>query len=252
MPPSPRLLSRAALGAWPHLLTGVVATLCTAWVLPRINVTSDPGPQLPSIVPFVDTSTLPGGGPPDPASSPAVRISRHRLHDRFAISPGDDGRFWPWHGCVQTEVVIGQSVDARPFSLPASVVAAPPSGEEASFAGIHTILSGWPFRALAGEVWIPTGDAPLPYEIRHALSAGGPRAEYSRLFPLRPIPLGLLLDILLWACVSRAAALVARALMRGRRARRGLCPSCGHGLDPRASTPVTCPECGAAAQPGAV
>jgi hypothetical protein len=252
MPPSPRLLSRAALGAWPHLLTGVVATLCTAWVLPGVNVTSDPGPHLPSIVPFVDTSTLPGGGPRDPASSPAVRISRHLLHDRFAISPGDDGRFWPWHGCVQTEVVIGQSVDARPFSLPESVVAAPPSGEEASFVGIHTILSGWPFRALAGEVWIPTGNSPLPYEIRHALSVGGSRAEYSRLFLLRPLPLGLLLDILLWACVSWAVALMAWALTRGRRVRSGLCPSCGHSLDPRASTPVTCPECGALAQSDAV
>jgi hypothetical protein len=148
--------------------------------------------------------------------------------------------------------VIGQSVDARPFSLPASVVAAPPGGEEAAFVRIDSILSGWPFRALAGEVWIPTGDSPLPYEIRHALSAGGSRDDSSRLFPLRPIPLGLLLNILLWACVSWAVALVARALMRGRRARRGLCPSCGHSLDPRASTPVTCPECGAAAQPGAV
>jgi hypothetical protein len=52
------------------------------------------------------------------------------------------------------------------------VVEAPPSGEEARFVRIDTVLAGWPFRALAGEVWFPMTFCAFRYEVRNALPLG--------------------------------------------------------------------------------
>ena len=231
MKPRLRLLACALIGAWPHVLIGLMATLLTAWVLPRMTVTGQSArTDRSTIVPFIDTSTLQAGGAPDPARAPSVRIQRYGLQDRFTASPSELG-----HGGRGTEAYSRRSGLRNPSSRDCSRCPRqwsrlrPVAKRHASFGSTPSLPVG-AFRALAGEVWFPMTFCAFRYEVRNALTLGGSRGGDQRLLPLRPIPLGLLLDTLLWTCVSWVAALVAGALMR-RRARSGRCTSCGHRLD---------------------
>ncbi len=119
--------------------------------------------------------------------------------------------------------------------------------------GIHR--AGWPFRALqyqldesaASRFMAPTARPRWALVVPPRLIV--PRFLSDCPLPLRPLPVGFVLDTLIYASIviPLAAWLAARVRARARR-RRGLCPSCGY---PVGVSPV-CTECGAAIRGPAV
>ncbi len=61
-----------------------------------------------------------------------------------------------------------------------------------------------------------------------------------RTIPLRPIPIGLLISILVWAPACYLVMRVVRRFIRARRRGRGLCTICGYDIRELSA----CPECG--------
>jgi hypothetical protein len=159
--------------------------------------------------------------------------------------------------------------NGRARRAPVSVVRTPPTEQRASWGRIDTGLAGWPFRAFASEAWYrapragsapagalsstPTGEFAGGYE-------GMPEFHWNAhigmvhgmhiLVPLRPLAVGILLDVLFWATVSWCAIAGPIEFRRRRRARYGRCPGCGYAVGGHeVRRPAHCPECGAAFTP---
>jgi hypothetical protein len=120
------------------------------------------------------------------------------------------------------------------------------------------VAYGWPFRAMKYQyTWTthPMGFSGRLYYF-DSMSGGvllgqpgrgvGSAAWYGELraLPLRPIPLGFALNVLLLCAVIAVPPWLHGMYRRRRRRRRGLCGICGYDLRGHAGEARTCPECG--------
>lgn len=127
------------------------------------------------------------------------------------------------------------------------------TAERGAYSSICTSLMGWPFRAMAAEVWEPRvalsafgGGFQLPAPERRWCLPITRRDREDVLLPLRPVWGGFAANTAIfagvWWCVL-GVPVVTRAWWReGRRLRRGRCPECGYDL--RWDMKAGCGECG--------
>jgi len=105
---------------------------------------------------------------------------------------------------------------------------------------------GWPMRSMMCDRWMRIRGVAIP--IRHEIREGivldsglwpslGPKA-----LPLRPIPLGFVLNSLIYAAALWLLIPGPFVLRRSLRCHRGRCISCGYDL--RGTEHERCPECG--------
>lgn len=108
----------------------------------------------------------------------------------------------------------------------------PPSG--GAIASCTTIVAGWPMRCLRG-FRVDILDTGVGNEV-------GMIHIGNRRVPVLPIPLGLIVDFMLYAVLIGSVGRVLTKYRRRFRARRGLCKYCGY--DVRQGEGRPCPECG--------
>jgi hypothetical protein len=114
---------------------------------------------------------------------------------------------------------------------------------------------GWPLRALwcwdNSEVTIyPPGDEGVGFEFGKPRTEGGISLppwtgapwQMWRALPLRPIWLGLIANMIVFALLWALMILTADRIRQARRLKRGLCPRCAYDL--RGQRELHCPECG--------
>lgn len=232
---------RRAGRAAPFILSGVVVTLLSAWVLPTllvmrgIAVTQAPiaiWHRAPTDGEWVD-------------AGPRLEVRRGAFADWYIAEPpnGPAGAGAPKWPDRDLEDSLGAS-----RSVPSGVVAAPPDGEAAAWHRIDTGLTGWPFRAFASEAWFPidaTGARALVPDFRWNFHVGLVDGDHV-LVPLRPRPFALLLDIAFWATVCWCLVAGPREWRRRRRTKYGRCVECGYAIGRfDVKRPERCPECGA-------
>lgn len=103
---------------------------------------------------------------------------------------------------------------------------------------------GFPFRALRCEIhWEAQRSNVVTYRAEDGIVLPDFANGEARALPLMPIPLGFLLDAVVYAVAGRGMVELARRSRRWLRARRGRCSRCGYdlsGLPPGRA----CPECG--------
>lgn len=233
-------LTRRSAKSWRFALSGVALTLFVAWGLPLLLAARGIGPA-------DSPMSLWHRGPASElwdGRAPSLSVRRSAFSDWYIAEPvrtAVDGRtHWP-------DVDL-EDANGRARSAPRSVVIAPPTEQSASWGRIDTGLAGWPFRAFASEAWYPRGREetyqPLP-EFRGNAHLGLVLGQHI-LVPLRPLPLGILLNICFWATVSWCAIAGPRAIRSHRRAKYGRCPKCGYEVGKHeVKRPGICPECGA-------
>lgn len=243
--PWPRRLRRI----WPHAAVGAVMTLVMAWALPLALASRGVGPM--SARPIDWFRIRAHAAVAGPEHGAGVTVRRTALADLYAAFPSrraNDGFIdWPL-GPLQTfdDWNLGRTNTHTP---PWAVRLEPAKDEYGSWDRIDTHLAGWPFRAFAAESWHREGGRlgvegmPL---YRQALVLGVTGGE-SVLVPLRPLPIGIALDILFWASCSWIALAAPREFRRRRAALYERCGGCGFSVDVHAvHRPSACPRCGAA------
>jgi hypothetical protein len=108
---------------------------------------------------------------------------------------------------------------------------------------------GWPCRCLWGvmESYHPrtsfSSPPPLLWGLYFYFRQINPNTSYSRAVPYAPIPVGLIVDGLVWATPWWFALVGIRRARRWNRRRRNYCPRCNYNLAGLASG-SKCPECG--------
>ncbi len=111
------------------------------------------------------------------------------------------------------------------------------------YSTVVLIRTGWPWRAMKGEVWCSRGVR--QYEHRWLWEAGSNRRD-PILVPLRPIWRGFALNVIVvssaWWWAMRIPVLQLSWWQAGRRLRCGCCPACGYDL--KWNLGGGCPECG--------
>lgn len=140
------------------------------------------------------------------------------------------GRDWSSLSARQAELLV-ESVDPQPVRGRSHIQLAP-SGESLR---IHR--SGWPLRSFIGWRYEP----PLPPRSRHYLIVVGEDPERYRFIPIAPLPLGFLLDTLLFGSVPIVLWCFGRIAQRTLRRLRRRCPNCAY---PLLQDRSRCPECG--------
>jgi len=279
-------LARWFAKAWPYLLSGVAITLFMSWGLPLLLASRGIGPANAPISmwrPAAAASTS-GAGVDGSFSGagPTLEVRRSAFSDWYIALPREPARGQAREDArgqaredasdsAHTHWPEGRLEDSngRARRAPASIVRTPPTEQRASWGRIDTGLAGWPFRAFASEAWYrapragaapagalsstPTGEFAGGYE-------GMPEFHWNAhigmvhgmhiLVPLRPLAVGILLDVLFWATVSWCAIAGPIEFRRRRRARYGCCPGCGYAVGRHeVRRPARCPECGAAFTP---
>jgi len=108
---------------------------------------------------------------------------------------------------------------------------------------------GWPLPALGGGFLIRWRGDRVPEVTKYSsvlldpIAAGDLNSWKSvRVIPLRPLPLGFLVNTAIYALAAWIVMTVPPTIRRSIRRRRGLCPQCGHTL----AGMTRCPECGVA------
>ena len=225
--------------ASPFLVSGIALTLFMAWGLPLLLAARGIGPTDAPM-------SLWARGPSSEIWSdhaPILTVRRSAFSDWFVAecvkSPSDGRTYWP-----DTDL---EDSNGRARFAPWPVITAPPTEQSSLWGRIDTGLAGWPFRAFASEAWFPAvttgGYEPMP-EFRwnaHIGMIGGQHV----LVPLRPLPFGILLDVLFWSTVSWCAIAAPREFRRRRRVKYGQCAACGYKLGGHeVKRPERCPECG--------
>lgn len=124
---------------------------------------------------------------------------------------------------------------------------ATPRSNDSSLYHIDTAGHGWPLRALASESWLyrvppdPVGNVWREDLRWNLVLLTLPRGRI--IMPLRPVPLGLVVNTCFFAAAALSVTFCTRTLRRTMRRRRGQCAECGYSLiDIALSSP--CPECG--------
>lgn len=248
-PAEPRLWRPRFRRLWPHAAVGCVVTLVLAWALPLALASRGVGPM--SARPVDWYLVRPHAAHTTPELGAGVTVRRTALADLYVAFPSQrapDGRVdWPTEP-LQTydDWNLRRDITHTP---PWSVRREPARDEYGSWDRIDTQLTGWPFRAFAAELWHREGGR-LGHEgmpqYRHALVLGVQGGE-SVLLPLRPLAVGLALDVLFWTTCSWIALVAPREFRRRRAERYERCAECGFTVGPReVRRPDACPECGTA------
>lgn len=153
----------------------------------------------------------------------------------------DDQRWWQEHapsgftaGPIEIDFVTG-------FGVRSSFMSVQPPG---ALPGNHVFVTrtGWPVQCTGGEVWVDRSS-----EAQHRRSVVYTPTKYpfarSQVLPLRPLWIGLIVNAFVFGVLAFGGLRAARAIIRIRRSRLGLCRNCRCPL--REGT--TCSECGWAA-----
>lgn len=102
--------------------------------------------------------------------------------------------------------------------------------------------SGFPFRSSWGWKRVNLTGPPFVLEEGGLITLRGLPRGPDHVLPYLPLWRGLILNTLFYAAIWWALLAVPRLIRRTRRARKGLCRSCGYDMRGLANTP--CPECG--------
>jgi hypothetical protein len=248
-PTAPRAWRPRFRRLWPHAAVGCVVTLVLAWALPLALASRGVGPM--SARPVDWYLVRPHAVHTTPELGAGVTVRRTALADLYVAFPSQrapDGRVdWPTEP-LQTydDWNLRRAITHTPSW---SVRLEPARDEYGSWDRIDTQLTGWPFRAFAAELWHREGGR-LGHEgmplYRHALVLGVQGGE-SVLVPLRPLAVGLALDVLFWTTCSWIALVAPREFRRRRAERYERCAQCGFTVGAReVRRPDACPECGTA------
>jgi len=237
---------RRALG---FLGAGVAITLLLAWGVPVLLSLRGIGPQA-NPAPLQLASVGPDS--PPAWAGPALVASRGIFSDSIRATRTEAGawptppfeRFSSVHQAPAPRDLHGAW--SRMDSVPTGWSVAPdPAEDPQRWHTIWSTLTGLPFRCFAGEARHPRADGEGPCVVLGAAEVGRLMGE-PVLLPLRPLAVGLALDVAVWSAVAWSAVAFPAAWRRRRREKHGRCGSCGHELDPHAtSRPERCPECAA-------
>lgn len=121
-----------------------------------------------------------------------------------------------------------------------------PTTDETVFEYRTAVAAGWPFRCVWCEQHALVGTKddlrrlPTTGFFRTSAVPLNGRPDIPRVLPLRPIPLGLAANTVLYAATMLACGFGASWLRRLVRRRRGCCEQCGY----RCVAVGPCPECG--------
>jgi hypothetical protein len=163
---------------------------------------------------------------------------------------------WFDEGTVAYNGPIG---DGAPWRLvPSWAPSLHPAHHSPSSSQVHSaiaVASGWPMYAVQASAYCaspPFTYAPVPSTLvelqggalRRAprVLSGGQFWPQGALIPLRPSPIGLAVNALVFAAVIALALRLGRLALRAHRRRRLRCPFCGYSR--RLLPTDRCPECG--------
>lgn len=246
-PSIPRLLLTLALGT--------LTTIAVAWALACANIPTPGIGSSQTIHPTRGQVSYPHiGGPKN-----GLKVSGFFATGRVSIAASAHGPDYPlllgsamyfYHEAhVPPDELVPRSL--RSITIPWLVDPAQtpwPRGDDQDWCSVEA--SGFPFLALASihrrtpsltreHAW----SIPLPGNRMRTLGerSYGPSAPCT--LPLRPLPLGFLLDTLLFAAGWYALLFLHSALRRTLRRRRNQCPHCGYSRG-GISSETPCPECG--------
>ncbi len=153
----------------------------------------------------------------------------------------DRERGWRLHGAAVADAFRGES--------PGWMLDTKRENPDANF--MDLVRAGWPLRCVEGLAWIDYANRLHPPRRTESLieerRVQAPLLGEMRLIaPLRPIPVGLAADTLvfaaLWALVGVGGRGGARFGLRSVRRQRGRCPKCAYDL--KRDFASGCPECG--------
>lgn len=103
--------------------------------------------------------------------------------------------------------------------------------------------SGWPLRVLMYTEWSYMTQMPQPHFVDAYVVPWGARQRFlPSVFPLRPLLIGLFVDLLFWSVAALFVCDAFSALFRWSHRRPGCCANCGYDL--RGSVEGRCSECG--------
>ncbi len=252
-----RTFPRRALEAWPFLGVGVVTTLLLAWALPILLAFRGIGPAAdPRPLRFVPTGALHDGEHGEAGDAPRLLVARGVASDLIRATRSASGE-WPSPPLerVRSETNGLGTLDARGGwtrleHAPTGWAHAPADADgPLRWHTVSTTLAGLPFRAFRGESRTSRPDGTGVHAAIGAIEVATLSGEPVFL-PLSPLPVGLAIDVAVWAAASWAAVAFPRAIRRRHRERLGRCGHCGHELDPHlAARPDVCPACGQALAP---
>ena len=191
-------------------------------------------------------------------SNPSLRIP----YTTFGSTqvPESDRRYWTvfvakrpgWR--VVYSIVDGHSRGSKnqtaELALPRwSTIRKPLPGQQ-NLSAEQERAFGWPWVALSWRAdyplrtskYAPHPSGEIPVNDGIGLQQPDPSGKGFRALPLRPMWLGLALDLFFYAPILWGIAACCNALQRSRRVLRGRCPSCSYDLQWNLS--LGCPECG--------
>ncbi len=103
--------------------------------------------------------------------------------------------------------------------------------------------SGWPLRVLMYTEWSYMTQMPQSHFVDAYVVPWGARQRFlPSIFPLRPLLIGLIVDLLFWSVAAMFVCDAIAVTFRWSRRRRGCCANCGYDL--RGSVEGRCSECG--------
>ncbi|MFM1823886.1 MAG: hypothetical protein RI967_2152 [Planctomycetota bacterium] len=252
-----RAILGRAVGVWPFLGAGVVATLLLAWAVPVLLALRGIGPAVdPVPLRFASVAAVEGRDERKAGEAPRLLVARGVASDLVRATRNASGE-WPSPPFERapdgSEDGVARDTRGgwtRLDTVPTGWTVAPTDADGPfRWHSVSTTLAGLPFRAFRGESRASLSDGEGARATIGAIEVATLAGE-PVLLPFSPIPVGLAIDIAFWTAVSWAAVAFPQAIRRKRRARLGRCSQCAHELDPRLpARPDACPACGHALAP---
>lgn len=222
------------------LLLGAASTFAVSWTLE-----------------LVETPTVRGNGSratdvpvfPDGGRIPTLSVSQHTAFGRRRI-----------HSVWYDQLAVGPTVPpytGQPLLLlPHWIRFADPRRTAQADGRWHEVVvveSGWPLPAVGAEHEIrrDNGDSNRAASTRWGIvlnrsdEVDSKKLVHLPVLPLRVLPIGFVLNSLIFASILLALAAIATGATRLRRYARGACPECG--FDRKSDFSSPCPECGCSA-----